>query len=84
MKSISEYSSSSSNSVFVSSFMVSFKRDVSCGLAYLALRFVAEAMGDLGVTLAINNKVSLSDTSDFIDACDLDVVKFSVAVALMA
>lgn len=40
-------------------------------------------MGDLGVTLVINNKVTLSDTSNFINACDLDVVKFSIAVALM-
>lgn len=29
-------------------------------------------MGDLGVTLAINNKVALSDISNSIDACDLD------------
>lgn len=40
-------------------------------------------MGDLGIRLAINNKVALSDTSNFIDACDLEVVKFSIAVALM-
>lgn len=40
-------------------------------------------MGDLDVTLAINNKVALSDTLDVIDACGLDVVKFSIAVALM-
>lgn len=40
-------------------------------------------MDDLGVTLATNNKVALSDTSSSIDACDLDVVGFSIAVALM-
>lgn len=40
-------------------------------------------MGDLGVTLAINNEVALSDTSNSVETYDLDVVKFSITVALM-
>lgn len=40
-------------------------------------------MGDLGVTLAINNEVALSDTSHSVETYDLDVVKFSITVALM-
>lgn len=56
-------------------FVVSFQGDVSCGLSYLGLQVVAEAMGDLGVTLAINNKVALCDTSNSIDACNLEFVQ---------